>query len=138
MKIMNDMNNIMFADHDPLFGSEIKKVFTHGTLKLAECQEYEIGADNHMMTDREKFYSVINQFHYLKPLWDQENHEIRLEAFEDRLGTLSTGEGYLARFMANIWFHKDRYNFSLIDAMGILHGKYKAPIEDWVKNPYWP
>lgn len=91
-----------------------------------------------MITDREKFYSVINQFDYLKPLWDQVNHEIRLEAFNDRLGTMSTGEMYLAKFMANIWFHDERYNFSLIDAMGALYGHFKAPIEDWVKAPYWP
>ena len=91
-----------------------------------------------MMTDKEKFYSVVNQFDYLKPLWDQVNHEIRLEAFENRLATMSTGEKYLALFMANIWFHDDRYPFSLIDAMGTLYGHFKAPVEDWVKNPYWP
>lgn len=91
-----------------------------------------------MKTAREKFYNVINQFDYLKPLWDQKNHKIRLNAFNDRLETMSTGEEYLAKFMANVWFHNDRYNFSLTDAMGTLHGQFKAPIEDWVKNPYWP
>lgn len=83
-------------------------------------------------------YSVVNQFDCLKPLWDQQNHEIRLDAFEQRLGTMSTGEGHLAKFMANVWFHDDKYNFSLIDAMGTVYGDFKAVIEDWVKNPYWP
>ncbi|USE39118.1 hypothetical protein [Endozoicomonas sp. SCSIO W0465] len=61
-----------------------------------------------------------------------------MEAFETRLGTMSTGEMYLAKFMANIWFYDDRYPFSLIDAMGTLYDQFKIPIEDWVKNPYWP
>lgn len=132
------MNQVQQLPDDPFFWNEAMEALTHDTNKLNECHDYEIGADNIMLTDREIFYNVVNQFNFLKPLWDQAKHEIRLEAFENRLGTMSTGEKYLACFMANIWFHENRYDFSLIDAMGRLDGPFRRPIVDWVKNPYWP
>ncbi|WP_067585241.1 hypothetical protein [Endozoicomonas ascidiicola] len=99
----------------------------------------QTAADNiMMMSDKEKFYSVVNQFDFLKPFWDQKAHEIRYKSLEERLGTMSSGEMFLAKFMANVWFHQDEYPFSLIDAMGTLCGDFKEVIEDWVKSPYWP
>ncbi len=90
------------------------------------------------MNDKEKFYSVINQFDFLKPLWDQVNHEIRIDAFEKRLGLMSSGERHLARFMAAVWFHDNRYEFDLIAALNSLSGKYEQVILDWANMPYWP
>lgn len=89
------------------------------------------------MNDREKFYSVINKFQFLKPLWDQNNHEIRIKAFEERIGTMSSGEVHLAKFMAAVWFHDNKYSFDLLSAMN-LSGHFRKVIQDWVKEPYWP
>lgn len=90
------------------------------------------------MNDKEKFYSVINQFDFLKPLWDQTNHEIRMNAFQTRLGTMSEGEAHLAKFMAAIWFWDNRSGFDLFRAIGSVSGRYKKVIEEWVAEPYWP
>ena len=90
------------------------------------------------VSDKEKFYSVINQFDFLSPYWDQESHGLRRNSFEKRLGTMSSGEYHLAAFMANVWFNSNEYDFDLFDALGTVSGRFKAVIEDWVKQPYWP
>ena len=90
------------------------------------------------MSDRERFYNIINQYDCLQPYWDQKKHEIKLKEFEQALGRMSTGEAILARFMANVWFGEERYFFNLIDAAGTLGGRYKAVIIDWLSKPYWP
>lgn len=89
------------------------------------------------MNDRDKFYSVINQFDFLVPLWDQEHHKMKIDTFEKRLGTLSTGEQKLAKFMAAVWSHENQYEFDLFNSM-TLSTKFFNVIKDWVNNPYWP
>ena len=89
------------------------------------------------MNDREKFYSVINQFDFLKHLWDQTNHEIRINALEERLGTMSSGEVHLAKFMTAVWYHRNKYDFDLFQAMN-LSSNFRKVIQDWIKEPYWP
>ena len=90
------------------------------------------------MTDKQKFYSVVDRFPCLQPFWNQDKHELRRDAFEKRLGTMSSGEYQLAIFMANVWFHQDEYEFSIFDALGTVSGRYKQVIADWVREPYWP
>ncbi len=89
------------------------------------------------MSDRHKFYAAINKFDFLAPLWDQTKHEIRLDDFENRLGTMSSGECHLAKFMAAIWFHDNRYGFDIFQAM-TLSDHFRNIIIDWVAEPYWP
>lgn len=90
------------------------------------------------MSDRKRFYNVINQYDCLKPYWDQQNHEIKLKEFDKALGLMSTGEAILARFMANVWFGEEKYLFNITDAAATLDGSYKAVIIDWLSKPYWP
>ena len=89
------------------------------------------------MSDKEKFYLVINRFDFLGPLWDQEKHQLKKTEFEDRLGTMSSGEVHLAKFMAAVWFHRDHYGFDLFSSMN-LSPNFKTVITDWVLDPYWP
>ena len=90
------------------------------------------------MSDRDRFYSVISQFSFLKPFWDQKNHEFKSDLFEERLGTMSAGEAHLAKFMAAVWLHNNKYHFDLFSAVGSVSGSVESVIQDWVKCPYCP
>lgn len=90
------------------------------------------------VSDRKRFYSVINQYRFLAPYWDQERHEIKLKEFEERLGTMSTGEKHLAKFMAAVWSHEDNYGFDIVDALNFMDGAFAETIKEWVADPYWP
>ena len=92
------------------------------------------------MTDREKFYQVINSFDFLQPYWDQKKHKVKIDEIEERLGTMSTGEKHLALFMIGVWFHRSQIGmeFDLFTAFSTLGGHFRKPVIDWVNNPYYP
>ena len=90
------------------------------------------------MNDREKFYSVVNQFTFLIPLWDQEHHEIKLDLLETQVTVMSSGERHITLFMANVWFNYERYPFDMLKAASVLSGRYKRVLVEWVTDPYWP
>ncbi len=90
------------------------------------------------MNDKEKFYQIINQFDFLKPLWKQGKGELRLEELECRMQAMSSGEQELAAFMVSVWCHGREYDFDIFSAMKTLSGQSLQIIKDWIAEPYWP
>ena len=92
------------------------------------------------MSDMKKFFSVINQFDYLKKYWDQSKHEIRKTKIREDLSQLSTGERMLLCFLASVWNWSviDELKFDVVVAMSILDGEHRQVIIDWINDPYWP
>lgn len=85
------------------------------------------------------FFAMLNQYPRLKPLWDEEKRELKVDLFEKSIDVLSTGEEHLARFFASVWFGSERrYPFDLVDAVASLDARSKRTIAEWIANPFWP
>ena len=92
------------------------------------------------MQDVEKFFSVVNQFDFLKPYFDQENHKIEFEKIAEDFYLLSTGERCFLAFMMTVWEGStlSGYVFDVVAARKILDDNHWQVVVDWVNDPYWP
>lgn len=86
-----------------------------------------------------KFYIWLSQnTPELMYLWDWNDKSLNLDAVESYLGTASHGQAIMCRFAIAIWFNKNRYNFDLMEAAGVLGQKQRLAIAQWLMEPLWP
>ncbi|MEB7048989.1 hypothetical protein NA882_22815, partial [Escherichia coli] len=57
-----------------------------------------------IQANQERFRELVSRYPTLYALWDWERKEIKIEAFREALGVLSSGEYIMAVFFAGIWF----------------------------------
>lgn len=92
-----------------------------------------------MATDnQERFYRMIVNFPAIASFWNQQEHFIDIEAFENALAVLSHGEVHLAKFFAAVWFGENRYGFDIFEAMRVLDVGNKQVIIFWLETPFYP
>lgn len=71
-------------------------------------------------------------------IWDFERGEMRLEAFEKYLDVASHGEVVFAKFLALVWFGRDRYGLDVADIATILDADARALVAQWILAPIRP
>lgn len=93
----------------------------------------------HPKTSIERFFALLDRVPRLLSLWDREAKELRVDAFDNALPVLSTGEYLMAKFFAAVWFgNGGRYAFDVVEAMSHLDEKNQQIILDWVADPFYP
>ena len=71
---------------------------------------------------QQRFFEMLNRQPRIEKRWDQQNSSLKIEAFEQALGVMSSGEVQMAKFFASVWFHNNKaYGFDLAGC-GVLSG----------------
>jgi len=88
----------------------------------------------------ERFYGMISEFPDISVFWGGSScTELDVEKFEDSLGYMSSGEVFLMKFFASVWFgNNSSYGFDVVDAVATLDGRGRGVIISWIENPFWP
>ena len=71
-------------------------------------------------------------------LWDFEQCEMRVEAFETYLRSASHGEIVFAKFLAMVWFGRDKYGLDISEIAAILNEDARQRVALWILSPIWP
>lgn len=88
------------------------------------------------MTEYDHFFKMLDKSPRIAGFWDRENRSLDIERFEKELKLMSSGERYLAKFLAGVWLGDNRYGFDLIEAVHVLSDR--KIISDWIENPVFP
>ena len=92
-----------------------------------------------MISEYKKFYNMIDRFPRVAYLWDRKSHNLDVDAFENDLGVMSSGEVFMAKFFASVWFNRnERYGFDIIDRWWVLDQDSKQIVLDWLADPFYP
>lgn len=91
-----------------------------------------------MANEYERFWEMLDKCPRISGLWNRETRALDVERLENELGGLSSGEAYMARFLAGVWLNKDDYGFNLIGAMHTLDNGNRQIIIDWLNEPFFP
>lgn len=88
---------------------------------------------------QQRFMAMLSRTPRLADLWDEDDLSLRLEAFEQALGVMSSGEVVMARFLAGVWFgNHERYPFDFVDSMSRIDANQRQIVIDWLEDPFWP
>ena len=90
------------------------------------------------MTEYDLFFALLDRCPRISGLWDRNQKELDLERFKKELGGLSSGEAYMARFFAGVWFNKNEHDFDLIGSVHTLDTENRQIIIDWLNDPVFP
>lgn len=93
----------------------------------------------HPKPSTQRFFSMLDRVPRLVSLWCREAEELRIDAFDNALPVMSTGEYLMAKFFASVWFgNGGRYAFDVVEAMSHLDEHNQKIILDWVADPFYP
>lgn len=91
-----------------------------------------------MSSDFNKFSTLISEFPTIAKFWDLDKKELDIAALESNIGTMSSGELSLARWLGGVWLHENRFGFDLFDDMENFDEKSMAAFQKWVSEPFFP
>lgn len=91
---------------------------------------------NELSESQHQFHELIKPYPRLAALWNWNNKELDIKAFEKAIKLMSKGEKTLACFFASIWLCNNM-GFDLLDAAELDASERKL-IANWLINPVWP
>ena len=80
---------------------------------------------------------VEEQMPYLLHLFDFERGMLLTSKLDDYLAVASHGEQIMARFVATVWTHENKYEFNIVDAASVLDEQQVVVVTSWLRQPIW-
>lgn len=71
--------------------------------------------------------------------WNAETAEVKIESIEHAIAVASSGERIVLKCLLSIWWGSARDQMEIdITDLAIISPHKRAPIIDWLSNPFWP
>lgn len=90
-----------------------------------------------LTSEQRHFKHMLSAYPRFTRYWDFESRDCRLDAIDQDIGAMSSGEQIMLRFFASVWLGETR-EFDLINAVKTLDADHLQVIINWLNNPVFP